>query len=67
VQVNTLALLLGGHVRTGMEDSLLYQKDQPVSDNLQFVERIVRIANDLGRRVASAAEVRQILGLPVKV
>lgn len=64
VQVNTLALLLGGHVRTGMEDSLLYQKDEPVEDNTQFVSRVVRIAGDLGRRVATPAEVRSMLGIP---
>ena len=64
IQVNTLALLLGGHVRTGMEDSLLFQKDQLVQDNVQFVDRVVRIAGELGRRVATAAEARAMLGLP---
>jgi len=64
IQVNTLALLLGGHVRTGIEDSLLFQKDQMVQDNVQFVDRVVRIAGELGRRVATAAEVRAMLGLP---
>lgn len=64
IQVNTVALLLGGHVRTGMEDSLLFQRDQPVADNAQFVHRVVRIADDLGRRVATPVEVRTMLGLP---
>jgi 3-keto-5-aminohexanoate cleavage enzyme len=63
IQVNTMALLLGGHVRTGMEDSLLFQKDQVVEDNVQFVERVVRIAGDLGRPVATATETRTMLGL----
>lgn len=63
IQVNVFALLLGGHVRTGMEDSILYQRDEPARSNVQFVERIARIAGDLGRRVASAAEARQMLGL----
>ena len=63
IQVNTLAILLGGHVRTGMEDSLLYQKDQPVTDNTQFVRRVVRITEDVGRRVATPGEVRSMLGL----
>jgi 3-keto-5-aminohexanoate cleavage enzyme len=64
IQVNTMAMLLGGHVRTGMEDSLLYQKDQPVEDNVQLVDRVVRIARDLGRRVATAPETRALLGIP---
>lgn len=64
INVNVMALLTGGHVRTGMEDSLLYQRNEPVVSNVQFVERIVRIANDIGRRVATPEEVRQMLGLP---
>ena len=63
IQVNVLAILLGGHVRTGMEDCIDYQRNQPVRNNSQLVERIVRIAGDLGRRVATIAETRQILGL----
>jgi 3-keto-5-aminohexanoate cleavage enzyme len=64
IQVHTLALLLGGHARTGLEDSLLYQKDQPAVDNAQLVARVVRIAHELGRRVATPAETRAMLGLP---
>lgn len=63
IHVNVLALLLGGHVRTGMEDSLLYQRDESVQSNVQLVERIVRIAQDLGRRVATAEEARRMLGI----
>ena len=63
IQVNTLALLLGGHVRTGMEDSILYQRDEPTTGNVQLVERIVRIANDLGRRVATVEETQDMLGI----
>ena len=63
IQVNVLALLLGGHVRTGMEDCIDYQRDEPARGNAQLVERIVRIANDLGRRVATVEETRQMLGI----
>ena len=63
IHVNTLSLLLGGHVRTGLEDSLLYQHDTPAQSNVQFVERIVQIANALGRRVATAEEARHRLGI----
>ena len=63
VQVNTLSILLGGHVRTGLEDCLMYQRDEPAQSNVQLVERIARIANDLGRPVASAEEARRMLGL----
>jgi 3-keto-5-aminohexanoate cleavage enzyme len=63
VQVNTLSMLLGGHVRTGLEDCLYYQQGELAQSNAQLVSRIVRIANDLGRRVATAQEARQMLGL----
>lgn len=63
VQVNTLSILLGGHVRTGLEDCLYYQKGEQAQSNVQLVARIVRIANDLGRRAATAQEARQMLGL----
>ena len=64
IEVALLAVTLGGHVRTGMEDSLVYRPGEPVSGNDQLVSRIVRIAKDVGRRVASPAEARQMLGLP---
>ena len=63
IHVNVMAILLGGHVRTGMEDSVLYQRDELAQGNVQLVERIVRIARDVGRRVATAEETREMLGI----
>ena len=63
VQVNTMAILLGGHVRTGLEDCLHYQRGELAESNTQLVERIVRVARDLGRRPATVAETREMLGL----
>jgi 3-keto-5-aminohexanoate cleavage enzyme len=63
VHVNTLAILLGGHVRTGLEDNLWYQQGELAQSNVQLVERIARIAKDLGRRVATGPEARQMLGI----
>lgn len=63
LEVNLMSILLGGHVRTGMEDGVFYRDGDPATGNRQFVERIVRIATDIGRRVATPAEARQMLGL----
>jgi 3-keto-5-aminohexanoate cleavage enzyme len=63
VHVNTLAILLGGHVRTGLEDNLWYQRDELAQSNAQLIQRLVRIAKDLGRRVATGPETRQMLGM----
>lgn len=56
------ALLLGGHVRVGLEDNIWYAKGDPAS-NPRLVERIVRLARELGREVAEPDEARQLLSL----
>lgn len=62
VPATTHALLLGGHVRVGLEDNLMYGKGQPAT-NEQQVERQVRIIRELGLEVATATEARQMMGL----
>jgi 3-keto-5-aminohexanoate cleavage enzyme len=46
-----------------MEDTIYYRRDEHATGNRQFVERIVRIATDIGRRIATPAEARAMLGL----
>lgn len=57
------AVAMGGHVRVGLEDNIYYAKGQLTTSNAELVARIVRIAKELGRPVATPAEARQILGL----
>ena len=59
----TLAIILGGHVRVGFEDNVFYAKGILAQDNAQLVERITRLAQELGRAVATPDEARVILGL----
>lgn len=61
--MTTMALLMGGHVRVGMEDNVHYRKGELADSNARFVERAVRLARELGRDVATPAEARRILGL----
>ncbi len=64
LQVNTAAILMGGHVRVGLEDSVYYthaRKDH--ATNGQLVRRVVRIAGELGREIASPEDARRILGI----
>jgi 3-keto-5-aminohexanoate cleavage enzyme len=63
----TLAIALGGHVRVGFEDNIYYRKGLLADSNAQFVERVVRIAREVGREPASLLEARQILRLPAAV
>jgi len=58
-----MAIILGGHVRVGFEDNIYYSKGILAQSNAQLVERIVRIAGELGREIATPTEARQILGL----
>ncbi len=55
-------MLLGGHVRVGLEDNLYYGPGE-LATNVQLVERIVRIARELGYEPATPAEAREIMGL----
>lgn len=58
-----MAIIIGGHVRVGFEDNLNYKKGEPCKTNAQLVARIVRLAEELGREVATPEEARAILGL----
>ncbi len=58
-----MAIILGGHVRVGFEDNVYYSKGQLAKSNAELVERIVRIAKEMGREVATPDEARVILGL----
>jgi 3-keto-5-aminohexanoate cleavage enzyme len=59
--VNLLALVEGGHIRTGLEDNIYYQKGKLAKSNAQLVERIVKFANEVGRPVATPEQARQLL------
>jgi len=61
-----MGLIMGGHIRVGMEDNIYYEKGVLAKSNAQFVERIVRITREYGREVATAEEARRILGLRKK-
>lgn len=58
----TQAILLGGHVRVGLEDNNYYAKGV-FATNEQLVARTVRIIRELGLEHASAPEARDLLGL----
>ena len=63
-QINVAAILMGGHVRVGIEDSIYYNyPKKELATNTKLVERIVRISKELGREIATPDEARQILGL----
>jgi 3-keto-5-aminohexanoate cleavage enzyme len=64
--MTTLAILIGGHVRVGMEDNIYYRRGEKLKSNAQVVERTVRIAHELNREIATPKEARKILGISEK-
>jgi len=61
--MNVMAIAMGGHARTGMEDNLYYRRGELASSNAQLVARLARISRECGREPATPAEARRILGI----
>jgi uncharacterized protein (DUF849 family) len=62
--VNSMAITMGGHVRTGLEDNLYYDNEKKhLATNPGLIERIVNVARAIGREIASPDKTRQLIGL----
>lgn len=57
------AVAMGGNVRVGMEDNVMYSKGVLAESNAQFVERAKRVIEEYGNEVATPDEAREILSL----
>ncbi len=57
------AIIDGGHVRVGFEDNVFISKGVLAESNGELVAKVVRMAKELGRGIATPAEARVILGL----
>jgi uncharacterized protein (DUF849 family) len=64
LEINRWCLELGGHVRTGIEDNIKFDKDRLARSNAELVSRVAAICGEYGRHAADATTARQILGLP---
>jgi 3-keto-5-aminohexanoate cleavage enzyme len=62
--MTTLGMIMGAQtIRVGLEDNVYAKRGQLLKDNAEAVEKVVRIAKDLNREIATPAEAREILGL----
>ncbi|MFS8198318.1 3-keto-5-aminohexanoate cleavage protein [Streptomyces sp. CWNU-52B] len=63
MQFCTHSAWLGGHVRVGLEDNLYIGKGRQATSNAQQVQKVREILTDLGKEIATPADVRRMLGL----
>lgn len=61
--LSTHAIVMGGHVRVGIEDNVYYRKGEMATSNAQLIGRVVRISKELDRPIATVGEAKEILGL----
>jgi 3-keto-5-aminohexanoate cleavage enzyme len=64
LEANHWALARGGHVRTGLEDNIFYEKGRLAESNAELVARVAKLCGEHDRHPASPDETRQLLGLP---
>lgn len=58
-----IGMIMGGHVRVGLEDNIYYSKGVLAKSNAELVERVVRIAEEFGREIAKPQDARKLLNL----
>ena len=63
LRVAAMAMSMGGHVRAGFEDNPYYRPGEFAGSNARLIERLVRIAYELGRDIATPTEARALLRL----
>lgn len=62
--MNSLAVVMGGHVRVGLEDAIYEDwETKRLATNAGLIDRVVRLARAAGRRIATPEETRQLIGL----
>ncbi len=61
--VAALAIMMGGHVRVGLEDNIFVRRGVLAQGNADLVRKVVRIAEEFERPIATPDETRKLLGL----
>ncbi len=61
--LGTVAAILGGHVRVGLEDNIRLTRRELADGNARLVEKMVRLAREFDREPATPEEARGMLGL----
>jgi 3-keto-5-aminohexanoate cleavage enzyme len=64
--MNVIAMAMGGHARTGLEDNIYYSYRVLATGNAQLVERLARLAREMGRELATPDEAREMIGITAR-
>jgi len=67
IPVMMATIALGGHLRVGLEDNVMYHKGVPAQGNAQLVARAKHLIEEAGLEAATPDEAREIMGLTRKV
>ena len=63
IPTSLIAMVTGGHIRCGFEDNIFYYKGVVAQSNAQLVARLARIAQEIGRPLATPEQARAIFAL----
>ena len=63
MEIMYAAIAMGGHIRVGMEDNVMFGKGELAKSNVQFVERAKQAIELFGRQAVTPDKARQILSL----
>lgn len=63
MEIMYATIAMGGHIRVGMEDNVIYSKGVLADSNTQFVERARRVIEEFGCEPATSNEAREILNI----
>jgi 3-keto-5-aminohexanoate cleavage enzyme len=63
LRTTVIAMCMGGNIRTGLEDTIYYDKGEFAEGNAQLVKRMVRLAKEIGREPATVDETKRMLNL----
>jgi 3-keto-5-aminohexanoate cleavage enzyme len=64
IPMTTLGIIMGAQViRVGLEDNVYARRGQLFNHNAEAVEKVVRIAGELNRKIATPAQARDMLGI----
>ena len=63
LRMNLLSALLGGHIRTGLEDNIYMRRGELATSNAQLVQRVVDLLKAMEQQIATPAQACEIIAL----